>query len=62
MARVLPDHTIASEGTGLHVKGLTVKAVGGGKWGPGRHTVIFGLCWDDWEDRGRDRVNELMVR
>jgi len=23
---------------------------------PGRHSMIFSLCWDDWEDGGRERV------
>jgi len=27
---------------------------------PGRHTVVLGLCWDDWEDGAREKVRELM--
>jgi len=26
----------------------------------GRHTVLLGLCWDDWEDGTREKVRELM--
>jgi len=26
----------------------------------GRHTAVLGLCWDDWEDGGREKVGELM--
>ncbi|KAL3425210.1 GNAT family protein [Phlyctema vagabunda] len=28
----------------------------------GRDTVLLGLCWDDWEDGGRDHVQNLMDR
>lgn len=27
---------------------------------PGRHTVVLGLCWDEWEDGTREKVRELM--
>ena len=27
----------------------------------GRHTVVLGLCWDDWEDGTREKVRELMI-
>ena len=30
--------------------------------GPGRHSAVLGLCWDDWRDGGRDVVVELMGR
>jgi len=26
----------------------------------GRHTVLLGLCWDDWEDWTREKVRQLM--
>ena len=58
----MPKNKIASQGAGLDVKGLPVKAPGGGSWGPGRHTAIFGLCWDDWENGGREKVDKLMQR
>ncbi|KAG6372491.1 acetyltransferase [Boletus reticuloceps] len=28
----------------------------------GRHTVLFALCWDDWENGGRERVAQLTDR
>jgi RimJ/RimL family protein N-acetyltransferase len=28
----------------------------------GRDTVVLGLCWDDWENGARHRVQELMAR
>jgi RimJ/RimL family protein N-acetyltransferase len=27
-----------------------------------RHTVLLGLCWDDWEQGGEDHIMELMSR
>lgn len=34
---------------------------GGGSEGDlGRDTVIYGLCWDDWEDGGREKVQAIM--
>jgi RimJ/RimL family protein N-acetyltransferase len=26
----------------------------------GRHTALLGLCWDEWEDGGREKVRDLM--
>ncbi|KAF8129807.1 hypothetical protein EV363DRAFT_1432343 [Boletus edulis] len=28
----------------------------------GRHTVVFAICWDDWENGGREQVARLMDR
>lgn len=28
----------------------------------GRHTYIYGLCWDDWENGGREKLQALMDR
>ncbi|KAG6372490.1 acyl-CoA N-acyltransferase [Boletus reticuloceps] len=28
----------------------------------GRHTVVFAICWDDWENGGREQVARLMER
>ncbi|KZO98217.1 hypothetical protein CALVIDRAFT_478699 [Calocera viscosa TUFC12733] len=33
-----------------------------GREGEGRHTVLLGLCWDDWEEGGREHVQALMSR
>ncbi|KZT61416.1 hypothetical protein CALCODRAFT_553136 [Calocera cornea HHB12733] len=30
--------------------------------GKGRHTVMLGLCWDDWEAGGREKVEALIRR
>lgn len=36
---------------------------GGGSEGDlGRDTVIYGLCWDDWEGGGREKVQASMNR
>lgn len=29
---------------------------------PGRHTVQLSLCWDDWENGGREHIEKLMAR
>ena len=28
----------------------------------GRDTVLFSLCWDDWENGGREKVDAIMAR
>jgi RimJ/RimL family protein N-acetyltransferase len=28
----------------------------------GRDTIILGLCWDDWENGGREKVESEMAR
>ncbi|KIJ67830.1 hypothetical protein HYDPIDRAFT_107345 [Hydnomerulius pinastri MD-312] len=28
----------------------------------GRDTVVYGMCWDDWEARGRELVNGALAR
>ncbi|KAJ3569559.1 hypothetical protein NP233_g4966 [Leucocoprinus birnbaumii] len=33
----------------------------GKDWG-GRHTAIFGHCWDDWENGGREKIDAIMAR
>lgn len=27
---------------------------------PGRDTAVLSMCWDDWEEGGRDKVDEMM--
>lgn len=39
----------------------TVEA-GAGEWGPGRHTAMLSLCWDDWVGGGRERIDALVRR
>ncbi|PFH49654.1 hypothetical protein AMATHDRAFT_147229 [Amanita thiersii Skay4041] len=29
---------------------------------PGRHTAMLSHCWDDWENGGRQRVDQMMAR
>ena len=31
-------------------------------WGPGRHTAMLSLCWDDWARGGRELVDGLCNR
>lgn len=35
---------------------------GGNEGDFGRDTVVFGLCWDDWEQGGREKVQVTMDR
>jgi hypothetical protein len=28
----------------------------------GRHSAILAMCWDDWEDGGREHVRKMMAR
>ncbi|CAE6533407.1 unnamed protein product [Rhizoctonia solani] len=28
----------------------------------GRHSAVLAICWDDWEDEGREHVHKLMAR
>ncbi|CAD6573006.1 MAG: hypothetical protein ASARMPRED_005825 [Alectoria sarmentosa] len=35
---------------------------GGAEGDLGRDTVIYGLCWDHWEDGGREKVQAVMDR
>ena len=37
------------------------KVEGDGK-GPGRDSALLSICWDDWRDSVRDKVQGLMVR
>lgn len=29
---------------------------------PGRHSAMLAICWDDWQDGGRDHVRKMMGR
>lgn len=53
---------------GEHVeRGGDSEGVGARKGEPraelgGRHSVMLGICWDDWEGGGRERAEEVMRR
>ncbi|KAF2801291.1 putative GNAT family acetyltransferase [Mytilinidion resinicola] len=55
--RVLPA---GKEGNGAGEEDLP--PVVGKKLGPGRHTASLSICWDDWKDGARDKVDALMNR
>lgn len=52
-----PDGPVEAEGEG---SGGAGKAGSGRRSRPGRHTAMLALCWDDWEDGGREHVNRLI--
>jgi len=54
--RVLPE---GITGNGVDVSHLP--EVNGKKLGPGRHSAILAICWDDWEEK-RELVEKLMAR
>lgn len=60
--QVLPVGKIGSEGAGPGKDALPSVGWDGREWGPGRHTAMLSLCWDDWIGGGRDNVDALVQR
>jgi hypothetical protein len=60
--QVLPMGKIGSEGAGLEREGLPRAGWDGREWGPGRHTAMLSLCWEDWVGGGREHVDGLVRR
>jgi hypothetical protein len=64
---VLPWGKVGAEGEGVP-RGVGVgRESGSGEeagqgWGPGRHTAVLAICWDDWREGGRDHVVRLMEK
>lgn len=54
--KVIPENKEA----GLRQDGMPREDKAGSKLGPGRHSIILSLCWDDWLDGGKQKINELM--
>jgi len=52
--QVLPARKRGSEGP--------TAGWGGREWGPGRHTAMLSLCWEDWVEGGRDHVDRLVAK
>ena len=53
--RVLPANKVAGNGKKLREGDPRSESIG-------RDTVMLGLCWDDWEEGARDKVEEIMKR
>lgn len=51
-----------SENDGERKEGLPEADATGRKLGPGRHSAMLALCWDDWLDGGRDHIIEILNR
>ncbi|KZT61414.1 acyl-CoA N-acyltransferase [Calocera cornea HHB12733] len=51
-------HMVLPEGK----EGAEAREDGDGVRGPGRHSAMLSLCWDDWVGGGRERVDMLMAR
>lgn len=61
--RVIADNKMcASEGPGARSDGKPVVDIDGRKLGPGRHSAMLALCWDDWLEGKRDHVLGLLAR
>lgn len=61
--RVIADNKMcASEDLGARSDGKPVVDIQGRKLGPGRHSAMLSLCWDDWLDGKRDHVLTLLAR
>lgn len=60
--QVLPMGKTGSEGGGLEREGLPRVGWDGREWGPGRHTAMLSLCWEDWVGGGREHVDALVSR
>lgn len=57
--RVLPE---GKKGT-IEVDGAPgLNPSGEGALGPGRHSVMLGLCWDDWFDGDRESLDRRLER
>ncbi|KAH8667038.1 putative GNAT family acetyltransferase [Xylariales sp. PMI_506] len=48
--------------TGLEPQGIPRKGADDRELGPGRHTAMLSLCWDDWEGGKREGVIQLLKR
>jgi RimJ/RimL family protein N-acetyltransferase len=57
---VLRFHRIVPEGK-ISAKGRNGESPDDGRGGA-RHSVLLGLCWDDWRNGGREKIVKLMER
>lgn len=61
--RIIGDNkNCISEYPGERSEGKPVVDIEGRKLGPGRHSAVLALCWDDWLDGKRDHVLKLLAR
>lgn len=60
--RVLPEGKTGVGAGGRDGKGLPEVGSDGRILGPGRHSAMLSMCWDDWRAGKRDAVVELMRR
>jgi len=60
---VLRWHIVFKDGVRNHKAGNGRALPAGSDEGDlGRDTVVLSLCWDDWEEGGREKVEEAMTR
>lgn len=61
--RVVADHKkCASEADVERADGKPVVDRDGRKLGPGRHSAMLAVCWDDWLEGKKDHVMRLLQR
>lgn len=61
--RVVADHKqCVSEASSERADGKPTVDRDGKKFGPGRHSAMLSMCWDDWLEGKRDHVMRLLQR
>ncbi|EAW11694.1 GNAT family N-acetyltransferase [Aspergillus clavatus NRRL 1] len=60
--RVLPEGKKGVSTGGMDDKIPNTDPTGRVRLGPGCHSAVLSLCWDDWENGGRERLNGLTRR
>lgn len=61
--RVIAENKIcASSDPSTRSEGKPVVDIEGRKLGPGRHSAMLSMCWDDWLEGKRDHVLTLLAR
>ena len=56
------QRVLGEEKEGMTPAGLPRVDVEGRRMGPGRHSAMLALCWDDWIEYGRNQVEGLVNR
>jgi RimJ/RimL family protein N-acetyltransferase len=57
--RVLPEGKIGNSDGVIDDKMPEMDPTGQKRLGPGRHSAMLSLCWDDWENGARERLHAL---
>ncbi|PSK38031.1 hypothetical protein B9Z65_1222 [Elsinoe australis] len=55
------ERPVRDDRAGVVEEGMPALTKQGDRLGPGRHSVVLGLCWDDWRDGGRQRILDVLA-